>query len=187
MERPDKKLEKEFEKLGVFIEPRREDIPKDANYLSVHVEIGFPLDTIIDAPDFDVRIRNQRGVDTWFSNFNIVTREQQKVFTFEAYQQTPDNIPLHGNFSELFYTSYLDLCWKLGNNKIDDTIIPSVLTEPVPNAHHVDMGWILPSRYVDSVTAALGMLNNTILSNTMIEALVYGPFYTKKKDDNATD
>src|SRR5690606_36161118 len=95
MERPDKELEKEFKKLGVFIEEKREDLPKDANYLSIHVEIGFPLDTVIEAPGFDVRIRNPRGVDTWFSGFRVVDRGEQRVFMFEAYQQSPDNIPLH--------------------------------------------------------------------------------------------
>lgn len=181
MERPDKAIEKDFKKIGVFIKERRESMPKDANYLSIHVEIGFPVDTQIEAPNFDVVVRNQRGVDTRFSAFNIEARGEQKVFMFEAYQEAPDNVPLHGNFEKLHYSTYLDLCWRLGNNKIDDSVAPSVNTEPKPGATHVDMGWILPSRYVDSITNALGVLNNTILSNTIVDALIYGPSYSTKE------
>lgn len=183
MERPDKKLETDFKKIGVFIQDKREDIPNDASYLSVHVEIGFPIDTAIEAPDFDVMILNERGVKTWFSGFRVIDRNEQKVFMFETYQQAPDNIPLVGNYSSLYYTTYLDLCWKLGNNKIDDSVIPSVITEPKEGAKHVDLGWVLPSRFVDSVTNALGVLNTTILSNTIVDALVYGPYHKIKEEE----
>lgn len=184
MERPDKKLETDLKKIGVFIQERREEIPKNANYLSVHVEIGFPSDTEIGVPDFDVMILNERGIKTWCSAFRIIARGDQKIFSFEAYQEAPDNVPLSGNYSKLYYTSYIDLCWKLGNNKIDESIIPPVVTEPKEGAQHIDLGWVLPSRFVDSITNALGVLNTTILSNTMIEALVYGPFYSLKEESN---
>lgn len=184
MEKPNKKLESDLKKIGVFIEDKRLDIPKDANYLSLHVEIGFPLDTQIEAPDFDVMILNERGVKTWCSAFRVIERGEQKIFAFEAYQQAPDNVPLSGNYKEAYYTSYLDLCWKMGNNKIDDSVIPSVTTTPLEGAKHIDLGWVLPSRFVDSVTVALGVLNTTILSNTIVDAIVYGPYYSLKEQPN---
>ncbi len=183
MQRPDKQLETDLKKIGVFIQDKRSEIPNDGNYLCVHVEIGFPLDTLIDAPDFDVMILNDRGVKTWFGDFRVSARDDQKMFMFETYQQAPDNVPLSGNYSNMYYTTYLDLCWKLGNNKIDETVIPSVFTAPKEGAKHIDLGWVLPSRFVDSVTVALGHLNTTILSDTIVDALVYGPYYTVKQEE----
>lgn len=179
--KPDSKSEAELNKLGVFIDEAKKDVPRDDNYLAIYVEIGFPENTELDTPEFDVIIANPRGVKTRFSAFNVSTRGDQKIFSFVAYQNTPDNVPVHGNYEETYYTSYLDMCWKLGTNKIDDSVIPSVHTNPKEGAKHVDLGWVLPSRYVDSITNALGVLNNVILSGTMIDALIYGPYVSTKE------
>lgn len=181
MNRPDKDLEKDLNSVGVFVEDKRDDIPKDATYLSVHVEVGFENAEELSVPDFDIMIINKRGVKSYFTSFRLIERGNQKVVLFEAYQKAPDDYPLHGNFSKLYVSSYVDLCWNLGNSAVQSDLLPSVVTEIKEGATYVDMGWVLPSRYVDSMTNALGVLNNTIMSGTLVDALLYGPFISYKE------
>lgn len=183
MQKPNKELQDDFKKIGITILDKIKDIPSDSNYLSLHVEIGFPEGTDIGSPDFDVMFQNKRGTKTYFSDFRTVIRESQLIFMFETYQEVPNNIPIYNNLTDIHFCSFSELCLPLGNNAIDSSLAPSVQTIKKDNAKHVDLGWLLPSRFVDTVAEALGMLNNTILSGTLVEALVYGPFVRFKNEE----
>lgn len=173
MEKPGLKLEKQFNSIGIFLEEKNSFKPT-TKAVGIIVEVGFPLDTVLESLDFDVVTVNPRGVKTRFTEFDLSERDDQKILAFKAYQELPlgVDVPLT---SKPLATSFVDLCWYTGIEAVNKDLIPSVVTKKQANTESADLGWYLPSRFVDSVINALGKINETFLSGTLEDAILYGP------------
>lgn len=170
----DEQLESDLKKIGVYIEPPTPLIADPRpNLLGVKVEIGLGKGIDVDLPKFNIITVNRRGVRTTFSDFQVINTEQGNKLMFFGYQQMPDgtNPPLT---EKLVATSFIDLCYFQGNEAVDPKYIPGVNTEIAPNASKEDLGWYLPSRFVDSMIDAMGKLNDVFLSGLLDEAILYG-------------
>lgn len=171
MNRPDNKLESQFNTLGVYTVDK--DSTKGVRALSLLVQIGFPKEAPLSCPDFDIKVRTKRGVETHFTNFDIRDTDTQKVLQFEVVQAIPHDFELM--VPTKHYMTFIDFCWYSGNEMINDDIIPDVFTELMPGYTKADLGWYLPSRFVDSILNSMGKLNDVFLSGTLEDAILYGP------------
>lgn len=182
MERPDKTAEAELNSIGVYTLSKEEtsQIESTKKQISLLVEIGFPKEVELSAPDFDVRVLNRRGIFTLFSDFGIVEREDQKILHFYATQNIPDDYNLQ-NPEVPLAMSFIDLCWNTGAEPTNVEFANQVVTKPRQGCKGGDLGWVLPSRYADSVIGCLGKLNDVFLSGTLQEAILYGPFITTRE------
>lgn len=172
MIKPDKQLEADFNKIGVFIMDK--GTVKGERLLTLLVQVGFPKSTEISAPEFDIKVMTKRGVCTYFRDFQLLETEAQTIFQFETCQVIPDDLNLPVNSPNLM--SFVDFCWYAGNEPVNADLIPDVFTVKMPNYKSGDLGWYLPSRFVDSVISSLGKLNDVFLSGTLEDAILYGPY-----------
>lgn len=173
MDKLDEKLEQDLAKIGIYIEPKLPFITDPRKGLiGVRIEIGADNMTS-EPPEFNITAVNKRGVRTTISDFMLVETPQGRKFTFLAYQQLPDDCrpPLT---TEHVATSFVDLCYFQGNEAVDPNYIPPVSTKIAPNAVKKDLGWYLPSRFVDTIIDALGKVNEVFLSGFLEEAILYG-------------
>lgn len=173
MQKPDLKSQDDFKSIGFFFEEKNSFKPKN-KALGVLIEIGFPLDTQIESLDFDVVTVNPRGVRTVFTEFQLSEVNQQKLLSFKAFQEAPEKISFKTE-DPMLATSFIDLCWYTGVEAVDPNLIPTVVTKVKDSTYRCDLGWFLPSRFVDSAINALGKLNEVFLSGTLEDAIVYGP------------
>ena len=78
--------------------------------------------------------------------------------------------------------SFLDLCLYAGNEAIPEVYGEDIETKKDPNAVPFDLGWLLPSRFVDAFIPTAGKLDTLILAGNMQQALLYGVDYVDNQD-----
>lgn len=176
MQKPTDAIEKEFNAGGIFFLPEKsihEMRKPGENWLGLVVEIAFMSDSVV-APDFSFSILNKRGHATLATDWAVYTREdtEQKVLGFTVWQRLPDAIQVPDVEPGLFQT-FTDMCFYAGNEAIPENFVVDTFTKSAVNHKPTDLGWILPSRFVDSVIDALGKLNDAVLGSQMSEAILY--------------
>lgn len=159
----------------------------DAGFIKIMCDIYVPtqkenpelrahLEKVVES-NLDLCITDLRGKKTYFSNLVIHNQNNQDVITFDIIQTIPKEIGSLPNLNQLYYSSFVDLCWNTGATPINTSLVPSTLTIPREYAIACEFGWVLPSKFVDSITATIGTLNSEILGGIAIDALLYGPIY----------
>lgn len=175
MNKPNQKEEKDLNSIGIFTEDKKEKIVDNIKRLSIMLQIEFPKDIMIDAPDFNVKVITKRGMETLFSDFCIIEHDNSKIMQFWATQPIPESQEIVKP-KERYAMSFIDLCWYSGNERIDKDLIPLTLTTKLPDYKLGDLGWALPSRFIDSFIDCAGRLNDSFLSGTLEDAILYGPY-----------
>lgn len=170
----DKQMQDELKKIGMDIVPQSPFmLDPRKGLIGIRVDIAIDAQTNVKAPDFNVLVVNKRGVLTTFSDWSIVDTPQGRKLTFIGYQQLPDGC--RPPFSVSFLaTTFVDLCYFQGNEAVDPDYVPPVSTPIPPGAEKKDLGWYLPSRFVDSMIDALGKVNEVFLSGLLEEAVLTG-------------
>jgi hypothetical protein len=176
MQRPTNDLEKEFNAGGIYFLDARslEDSSFEGKYMGVEVEIAIPDGTKVSCPDFSYSVQNKRGVATYMTDWNLTTVNEQKCLRFLASMRVPENINLSKSLPTNIAWTFLDLCFYAGNEAISEDFEVDTFTKQRPDTKTVDLGWILPSRFVDTVIDALGKMNDAVLSGMLEEAILYG-------------
>lgn len=182
MKKPIDNVESKLNEAGVFTQPKKSFADdNEGHLLGITIEVGYPLGTEIEAPDFNILTANRRGVRSFFSDFKVEDKYGQRILSFIAYQRIPDAISLPAGTSHLIATSFIDLCWYSGNEAVDATMTPTCGTEKNPKSVTSDLGWYLPSRFVDTMIDALGRISTVFLDGAIEEAILYGVLYKEGK------
>jgi hypothetical protein len=176
MNKPTDEVLAEFNKGGIHFlaEKTIKEIRKDGeNWLGVVVEIAILSDKVT-APDFSFSIINQRGHATLATDWAVYDREdtEQKVLGFTVWQRMPDGNPVP-DIEPGLYMSFVDMCFYSGNEAIPENFEPDTFTKPGDGSKPTDLGWHLPSRFVDSFIDAMGKLNDAVLAGQMQESIIY--------------
>lgn len=180
MNKPDSNLEAQFNKDGIFFLDQG-DIQNpiyEGSYIGVAIEIAVLIENPIEPPTFAVSVLNKRDVSILFTNWEFIERDGQKLLKFSAYQRMPEVFP--GILNASRYMSFLDLCFFAGNEAIPEVYGEDIVTKPREGAVASDLGWILPSRFVDALIPALGKLDDSMLSGMINQTLLYGPNFINK-------
>jgi len=187
MNKPDANTEANFNAAGLFFFENESFYDrKDFQKIGCVVEIGALPDAKFIDIDFMLTFKGRRGVVMCFTDWKVEDRGDQKVLSFIAWQKIPNGTfpavrDLFGPEAPL-YLSFMDLCWLSGNTEVDINATPSVFTKPrTTGAVQNDLGWHLPSRFVDPLIDGLGKLNDYILSGTLEDAILYGPITINSK------
>lgn len=184
MKKPADAIEKEFNDGGVFFLEAQSIVDNSfpGNYVGVSIEIAVMTQEEVTAPDFSVSVINRREVAILFTDWAVFERDGQKILSLSAFQRLPDGIaiPVFPGATTGNYMSFLDLCFFAGNEAIPEVYGEDVVTRPAAGAKAQDLGWTLPSRFVDALIDALGKLDHTMLGGNMQQALLYGPVYSIK-------
>lgn len=177
MIKPDVALEKDFNDNGMFFlsEQKLNEIAKGSErWLSLIVEIAV-MSKDVAAPDFSMSIVSKRGVATIVSDWKCVESEDENepsILSFVVSQRVPDGIDCPSIPSNIAM-SFMDLCFYAGNEAVPEGFLPDTFTQLSKDAVATDLGWYLPSRYVDCTIDALGKLNDTVLGGQMEHAILY--------------
>jgi hypothetical protein len=178
MNRPSDALEKEFNDAGIFFLEQKtlSDPFFEGSYIGVKVEIAIVNGSaVLTVPDFAFSIVNRRGVAILMTDWQLIDRDDQKLLTFTASQRLPEaEAALIALAPANLAMTFMDLCFYSGNEAIPVDFKVDTNTKLNPEASPADLGWHLPSRYVDSVIDALGKLNDSVLAGNMEEAILYG-------------
>jgi hypothetical protein len=184
MKKPDEQVEKEFNKAGIFFYENESFFTGDDENprIGVEVEIGMLPDAKPLTPDFLVAVKNRRGVVTMITDWTVKERGDQKVLTFIAWQRIPSGALDDGieTGDTVLATSFLDFCYYSGNEDIDPTRNPDVFTQVRDACLVTDLGWHLPSRFVDPLIDSLGKLNDFMLGGTLEDSMLYGVLFRNK-------
>ena len=179
MQKPDKELEQQFNKDGVFFLEEKSINQFKGKFVGLDIEIVIMGD--VSLPDFSVSAVNRRGVATMFTDWGLIEREGQKILRLSAWQQTPlDRQDVKLDTRHMM--SFLDLCFYAGNEAIPEVYGEDIETKKDPNAVPFDLGWILSSRQVDAFINAAGKLDTLILAGNMQQALLYGPCFIDNQE-----
>lgn len=175
MKKPIDEVEKEFNKGGIFFleQGKLSDPYYQGDYIGVHIEIAVMSETPVTAPDFAVSVLNRRDVAILFTDWRVFERDGQTILGLCAYQRLPEgtNLPT----AVVRYMSFLDLCFYAGNEAIPEVYGEDIFTKPDAGYKPGDLGWTMPSRFVDAFIDAFGKLDSTMLGGNAKEALLYGP------------
>jgi hypothetical protein len=179
MQRPDAALEKEFNDNGVFFLGAKSihDPSFDGSYLGVEVEIAVTQDSIVTVPDFTFSIVNKRGVAALMTDWTLVDDSGQRKLRFLASVRVPDDSISFMALALLPHDlamTFMDLCFYAGNEAIPEGHQVDTETAQRPGTRLADLGWILPSRFVDTIIDALGKMNDAVLSGMLEEGILYG-------------
>jgi hypothetical protein len=177
MKKPTDALEKEFNDGGVFFLEERsiDQIRKPGEkWLSVAVHIAVMSTQGVTAPEFSYSLLNRRGLSMIASDWHFGRDEdtEQDVLSFVVSMRVPDAIELPEISDDLAMT-FTDLCFYAGNEAIPENYDADTFTKLKANYKMTDLGWVLPSRYVDYLIDALGKLNDCALGGNMKEAILY--------------
>lgn len=174
-----KDLESDMSRLGVFVKDP-EAFLKPERRVGVYVELGVPRAANIDLPEMVIETVSKRGVSTVFDHFTSEERGDLNIISFQVMQQVPDTIPVPACTGEMYGTSFLDLCWFIGNEAIDTRYESTTLTPLAEEAISTDLGYYLPARFLDSFIEAMGKINDIFFSGALEDAMVYGVLSTDK-------
>ncbi len=184
MQKPIDSVEKEFNADGIFFLEQKSinDSSFEGRYIGVDIEIAVIGDASITPPDFSLSIVNRRSVALLATDWDFIERDGQKILTFSVFQRMPQNLEQRHSVwpSEDEYVSFLDLCFFAGNEEIPEIYGDDIITRPRVSASPMDLGWTLPSRFVDPLIDALGKLDNAMLGGNIEHALIYGPVVISK-------
>ncbi len=177
MERPNDELEKEFNKGGIFFLKEKSIKEQEGKFLGVEVELAIPAGTKISCPDFSFSVLNRREVATLMTDWTLDETGEQRTLRFLAMIRIPDDSStgslryyMPGNVAQTF----LDLCFYAGNEALPEGREVDTYTKQRADTKLRDLGWVLPSRYVDTVIDALGKMNDAVLSGMLRESILYG-------------
>jgi hypothetical protein len=98
-----------------------------------------------------------------------------RTLTFKASQRMPEGY-FNGSYAGAprDAMTFQDLCFYSGNEAIPEGYQVDTFTKQRDGTKLTDLGWLLPSRFVDALVDALGRLNDTMLGGTIGEAILYG-------------
>lgn len=178
MQRPNPDLEKEFNAGGIYFLDAKSihDPTFEGSYLGVEVEIAVPEGTTVSCPDFSFSVINRRGVAIFMTDWRIYRCERsgQSRLHFLAMIRIPAG-PVARTDSRGLAMTFMDLCFYAGNEAIPAERPVDTFTEQRAQTQLCDLGWVLPSRYVDTTIDALGKMNDAVLGGMLEEAILYGP------------
>lgn len=177
MQRPDKKLEAELNKLGVYTAAKNANRATDKS-VAIKINIDYPSNSVVEAPGFSVTTVSKRGTTFHFDEFEIVEHEDRKTLQFVGHQPLPEGVQYNAENAHNKVTSYVDICWLTGAEP--SATAPDIMTKVTPGSTNADLGWYLPSRFLDASIDAFGKLNDVFLMGAMEEALIYGHDVSKK-------
>lgn len=172
MNRPNEEIEKSLNSLGIFTAAGAAVVPQ-AGAVGVSVEVPINPESFV-LPEFSIRTVSRRGVKIDFGNWRIVQRAERHALVFDAIMPIPDGqAPVIPNEPGAVAMTYLDLCWNVGVEEKPD--VPPALEIPLASgAIYADLGWYLPSRFVDQLVDSLGKMNDTFMDGALENAVLYG-------------
>lgn len=176
MNRPTSEIEAAFNKNGLYFWPKESFAdPKPFQKIGVYVETGVLPDAKLIDIDFMVTVKSPQGSVTSFTDWEVLDRDGQKILRFIAWKAVPK-----GTFDTIaekqqHFSSFTDLLWLKGHEEVDPAGLPTAETKIMPGYPQADLGWHLPCRFVDPLIAALGKMNDFMLSGTLEDAILYGP------------
>jgi hypothetical protein len=186
--KPDKQIEAKFNAAGLYFFDKESFYDrKDFQKIGCVVEIGALPDAQFIELDFMLTFKGRRGVVMSFTDWKVEDRGDQKILSFIAWQKIPNGtFPGVRDVSGVeapLYLSFVDLCWLAGNMEVELDLAPSVFTKVRDgDVRQADLGWHLPSRFVDPLIDGLGRLNDYVLSGTLEDAILYGPITLNDKE-----
>lgn len=186
MKKPDAALELEFNKAGLYFYQKESFYDNDRAQprIGVRVEVGLLPEAEPLVIDFLTVVKSRRGIVTNVSDWKVDTREDQKILSFILWQRIPDGH--HDDAPDVvtpwFSTGFMNLCYWSGNQEMVEDFKYDLFTKPDPSVPPGDLGWQLPSRFVDSMIDALGKINDFMLSGTLEDGIIYGPLMRGKHE-----
>lgn len=169
MQRPDNKLEKLLNKIGVFTEAKSDEYQQST--ISINIEVPLNDDDASELLEFNVVTVSGRGVRIVYSNWSHLTRGDKKLLRFSASLYSSTVLPAVTT-SRILATSFADLCWYSGAEAINPNII-AVEAPIAEDAEYVDLGWHLPARFVDQLIDSMGKLNETLFNGRLMDSVLY--------------
>jgi len=175
MLKPDEKLEKSLNSIGIYTLDGAE-IP-GTNMLGVEIELPINAIEGFEPPKFSVRTVSPRGIAITFGEWETVIRAddngtEHALLRFKAFMPLPEGIkPSVSRY--MVACSFVDLCWNCGIEPVTDKA-PAVDYPIQVGAQYADLGWYMPGRMVDHLVDALGRLNDTFLDGALQDGMLYG-------------
>ena len=161
------------ERSGVGLSPMELDIARQT-FSEVQIDLAVPpeADKLF---EHTVRVfQRTTGREVYFTNFCFSKIGEQKILSFTAHMPIPALVlgPKRPQMAgEMIATSFLDLCF--GGAQEIQAQAPDTTTPLRPGAVYADLGWFMPSRYVDTLIDAMGKLNDTMFDGELKECLIY--------------
>lgn len=140
--------------------------------ISVKVELEVPLEFKVEE-QFAFLIKNKRGFGLLVSGWATEVRGEHNVLSFDVEAGTDANLPAYSAFRKEF-TSFVDLCWFIGNEKITDQKIAEIDFPVAEGYQPGDLAWQLPSRFIDPFIQTMGVLNDVVFGGALKDSVVYG-------------
>lgn len=167
-------------------DPRKFADDKSPRSIGVQVELKLPVDVDLMFPNFSVDLVSRRGVVTQVTDLCLEASNDSKILSFIVSQRVPDNVVLaHLDVLKLgmpkVATAFLDICWYVGIESIDQDYKPTCETQPKAGTVLGDLGWYLPARFIDPFVRAMGDLNAVFFDGALEEAMVYGVLYKESQ------
>lgn len=165
---------RKLEKQGIFGLPpvSVDDMP--SRRIAVRIRTALVKNADVKALQWNIEIVNQRGASIVLSDWQVYDDavSDQRILSFTASMQLPDNVTLPGNPE--IACAFADLCWFQGNEAVKPEHESEVVTKKHSNVPYNDIGWFLPCRFADRLVDALGKANDTLLSGVLEDAMLYG-------------
>lgn len=140
--------------------------------VGVVVRTALPEGAEVKTLNWNIEIRNKNGCSIYLSDWKV-SEEGQRQLSFIAWMSVPDTVDFKTcGFPRALSTSFVDLLWFQGNETVDKTHKPTIETEI--SGDYGDLGWHLPSRFVDRLVDALGKANDVFLSGMLEDACLLG-------------
>lgn len=171
MQRPKPELEKLFNKLGVYT--RKElSLPNSSHSITVYLEVPLTDDEKIELADYGIETVSPRGAKIFYGEWSLNSREGKRYLAFNAMMKLPTGISLPNNRGDFVVSSFVDLCWNTG---VEEVLIapPDVGLPLAAGAVYQDLGWYLPSRFLDQLIDSLGKLNDCFFEGRLQDAILY--------------
>ncbi len=126
-------------------------------------------------PAFSIKVRNKSvGRDVYFTDFTTAMIGEQKVLRFKASAPVNPRVLAHRKVEEkkrLVGLTFVDLCY--GGAAELDAAGPDTNTALRPGASYADIGWMLSSRFTDTLIDALAKLNVSMFSDALGDSIIY--------------
>jgi len=111
------------------------------------------------------------------TDWALTDRDGLKILSFRASQRVPEQLAGYAEelaMREHYAQTFQDLCFYAGNESVPEGYQVDTITKQREGTLLADLGWILPSRFVDAVIDALGKVNDSMLAGNMDNAILYG-------------
>lgn len=141
----------------------------------VHVSIDLAIgDAMKEAPKFGVKVCNiATARDVYFSDFSLRDLHGVQTLNFAAHMLVPERLVdlVARREGALIGCSFLDLCF--GSAQELQTLDTDTVTPVRPDVAYGDIGWVIPSRFLDTLIDACGKLNDTLFDGALRESMLY--------------